>query len=245
LEKYNVHLNNFEGPLDLLMHLIDVNQMDIYDIPIAEVTVQYLAFLEEAREMDLEVASEFLVMAATLISIKAKMLLPKDKQVQEEEDPREELVNKLLEYKFYKNMAEVLKENAVTAGEQSFREIDVEELAKSFTPDNPVENISLNDLWQAFSKVLLHIKEEPPVLIVDKESYDVEEMMEALVHKLEKEGAMSFEGLFAPSDSKRKVISVFLAVLELYKVGALLIKQEENFGQLWLALREKGEQDAV
>ena len=112
-KKYEIHLDNFDGPLDLLLHLIDKNKMDIYDIPIAVITEQYLQFLDEAREMDLEIASEFLLIAATLLSIKAKMLLPKRRNAEgeliEEEDPRAELVQRLVEYRFYKETAELLQ----------------------------------------------------------------------------------------------------------------------------------------
>jgi len=241
----DIHLDNFDGPLDLLIHLIDVNQMDIYDIPIAEITRQYLAFLEDAKEMDLEIASEFLVMAATLLSIKAKMLLPKTKPQEEEEDPREELVQQLLEYKFYKNMAEVLKENAAIAGEEQFRSIDVEELSKSFPPGNPVKDLSLNDLWSAFQQVLLHIKEEPPLLVIAKEDYDVEKMMDSLLEVLKNNDAVEFSSLFSMHDTKRKVISVFLAILELYKLGAILLRQEETFGTLTIAYNAKEDTYAV
>ena len=133
--KYSVHLDNFDGPLDLLLHLIDKNKVDIYDIPIASITEQYMNFIEEAQQMDLDVASEFLLLAATLINIKAKMLLPKKKimQEEEEEDPREELIKRLLEYKFYKEAAETLQAHASFSSNHFLKEIDVATLAKDFT----------------------------------------------------------------------------------------------------------------
>lgn len=234
-EKYCVSLDNFKGPLDLLLHLLEKNKMDIYDIPIAEITKQYLAYLNAAEEMNLEIASDFLLMAATLVSIKAKMLLPKPISLPEEEvDPREELTKRLLEYKFYKEVSLELKDCAEKAAEHGFREIDVDELGKSFSTENPVANISLEQLWQAFDKVLRHIEEDKPQLILTHDSYEVDAMMDMLIDLLDTQGAVEFAALFGPLDSKRKVIAVFLALLELYKMGHILVRQDDNFGSLWL-----------
>lgn len=237
-EKYSVHLDNFDGPLDLLLHLIDKNKLDIYDIPIAIVTEQYMAYLAEAEQMDLEIASEFLVIAATLINIKAKMLLPKKVLIEEEEiDPRDELVSRLLEYKFYKEMAELLKENAQHAGDFITKQIDVVALSKDFTPINPVANISLEQLCHAFSEILLHVREEPPVLQLQREEYDIEEMMANILTQLLDEKSIKFQALFQPTDSKRKVVTMFLALLELYKLNKIIISQKENFADLWIFAR--------
>jgi len=242
-EKYCVRLDNFQGPLDLLLHLLDSNKMDIYDIPIAEITKQYLDYLTAAEEMNLEIASEFLVMAATLVSIKAKMLLPKPPNAaQEEEDPREELTRRLLEYKFYKEMSVELKSYAKQAADYGFKEIDINQLSKEFTIDNPLEHVSVEHLWQAFAQVLKHIKEEKPQMVLNRESYEVETMMEMLLNLLDRQKSVEFSALFTPIDSKRKVISVFLALLELYKMGAILIRQDENFGSLWLIKQELKEE---
>ena len=235
-EKYCVNLSNFKGPLDLLLHLLEKNKMDIYDIPIAEITKQYLEYLHAAEEMNLEIASDFLLMAATLVSIKAKMLLPKPASLNEAEeaDPREELTKRLLEYKFYKEASLELKGYADKAAEHGFRTIDLAELGKSFTPDNPVANISLEQLWQAFDKILQHIAEEKPQIILTHDSYEVEAMMDMIIDLLNTQGAVEFGALFNPQDTKKKVIAVFLALLELYKMGSILLRQDENFGNLWL-----------
>ena len=234
-EKYCVSLDNFKGPLDLLLHLLEKNKMDIYDIPIAEITKQYLAYLNAAEEMNLEIASDFLLMAATLISIKAKMLLPKPAVLPEQEaDPREELTKRLLEYKFYKEVSLELKDCADKAAEHGFKEIDLEELGKDFSAGNPVANISLEQLWQAFDKVLRHVAEEKPQIILTHDSYEVDAMMDMLIDLLDSQGAVEFGALFKPLDSKKKVIAVFLALLELYKMGHILVRQDENFGSLWL-----------
>lgn len=245
-EKYCVRLDNFEGPLDLLLHLLERNKMDIYDIPIAEITKQYLAYLQAAEEMNLEIASEFLVIAAQLISIKAKTLLPKPpKEDEDTEDPREELTRRLLEYKFYKEASAELKEAAEKMHGYGFKEIDIADLSRDFTIDNPVENVSLEQLWQAFSKVLQHVSEEKPQLVLNRESYEIEAMMDLVIDTLSLQPSVEFTELFTPPYSKRKVISVFLALLELYKMGTVLIRQDENFGSLWLIKNEpKEETDA-
>lgn len=241
-EKYLVRLDNFEGPLDLLLHLLESNKMDIYDIPIADITKQYLAYLDAAEEMNLEIASEFLVMAAHLISIKVKMLLPKPPKAEEEaEDPREELTRRLLEYKFYKEASLELKDAAANMQNYGFKEIDIAGLSKNFSVDNPVANVPLDALWQAFSKVLQHVEEEKPELVLSRESYEIEAMMDLITESLAKEPMVEFGAFFTPPYSKRKVISVFLALLELYKMGALLIRQDENFGSLWLIKAEPEE----
>ncbi len=243
-EKYRIHLDNFDGPLDLLLHLIDKNKLDIYDIPIAAVTEQYMAYLEEAEQMNLEIASEFLVIAATLINIKAKMLLPKKTLVAPEEpDPRDELVARLLEYKFYKEMAAVLQENAELSSNFLTREVDIAALSKDFTPINPVANISLEQLFEAFQNILVHVREEPPVIQLEREEYDIEDMMRTLLEQLDCQHSVKFQDLFLPTDSKRKVITMFLALLELLKLNRILIKQQENFADLWIFSAEQSERD--
>lgn len=235
-QKYSVRLDNFEGPMDLLLHLIDKHKLDIYDIPIASITEQYLAFLAVAQEMDLEIASEFLLTAATLINIKVKMLLPKKimTEAQVSEDPRDELVARLLEYKFYKEAALVLKKNAEDAGDYFLKEIDVEALSKDFPPANPVANISLAQLLQSFEKVILHIHEEPTVLTFEKEEFYVEVFMKDIIKRLKKGKGLEFTALFTAGDSKRKIITIFMALLELCKMNQVEFQQNENFGVLWI-----------
>lgn len=242
-EKYRIHLDNFDGPLDLLLHLIDKNKLDIYDIPIHSVTEQYMAFLSQAKELDLEIASEFLVIAATLINIKVKMLLPKKITAEtEEEDPREELVARLLEYKFYKEAAQLLKANAQSVSGSYIREIDVDALAKNFTPTNPVANITIHQLMESFQKVLQHIKEEPPILELSREEYDIEDLMGEMLVLLNQEKTLKFSALFASQTSKRRVITMFLAILELLKAQQITFVQRENFDELWLFARTTDEE---
>ena len=239
----SVKLNVFEGPLDLLLHLIEKNKIDIYDIPIVEITAQYLDYVRHMEREDLNIVSEFLVMAATLLDIKAKMLLPKEVDEEGEEiDPRAELVSRLLEYKFYKDMALLLQENAQISNAFLTREVDIALLSKDFTPVNPVANITVEQLFQAFQNILIHVREEPPVIHLEREEYDIEDMMRYLLEQLDRQKSVKFQDLFQPTDSKRKVITLFLALLELLKLNRILIKQQENFADLWIFSAEQFEE---
>lgn len=239
-KKYEIHLDNFDGPLDLLLHLIDKNKMDIYDIPIAVITEQYLQFLDEAREMDLEIASEFLLIAATLLSIKAKMLLPKrrnaDGEVVEEEDPRAELVQRLVEYRFYKETAELLQQKEPKEAMYMLKPQDIDKLTGALDQGNPLEDVTLEQLMQAFAQVMeqLELPEEKHELVLSKEEYLVEDSMADIRNRLQQENSIAFTTLFGHHDSKRKVITVFMALLELCRLGELSFQQQENFGPLWI-----------
>ena len=248
-KKYEIHLDNFDGPLDLLLHLIDKNQMDIYDIPISIITEQYLAFLDEAREMDLEIASEFLLIAATLLNIKARMLLPKRKQLdgqEEEEDPRAELVQRLVEYRFYKETAQMLQEREQTEATYMLKPQDIEQMTAQLEPGNPLENITLEQLMQAFAQVMEQAEEEEVhELQLEKEEFLVEDSIADIRHRLRQERSIEFASLFRKTDRKRKVITIFMALLELCRLGELSFKQQNNFGTLWIFAREQSGQNAV
>ncbi len=239
-KKYEIHLDNFDGPLDLLLHLIDKNKMDIYDIPIAVITEQYLQFLDEAREMDLEIASEFLLIAATLLSIKAKMLLPKrrnaDGEVIEEADPRAELVQRLVEYRFYKETANLLQQKEQKEATYMLKPQDVQKLTSALDRGNPLEDVTLDQLMLAFKQVMeqLELPEEKHELVLAKEEYLVEDIMGDIRTRLKTENSITFTTLFRRTDSKRKVITVFMALLELCRLGELSFQQQENFGPLWI-----------
>ncbi len=245
-KKYEIHLDNFDGPLDLLLHLIDKNKMDIYDIPIAVITEQYLAYLDEAREMDLEVASEFLLTAATLLNIKAKMLLPKrrnaDGELEQEEDPRAELVQRLVEYRFYKETAQMLQGREQYESTYMLKPHDIEQMTSELEPGNPVENVTLNQLMRAFMQVMeqAEVVEKPHQLTLEKEEYLVEDSIENIRQRLRTENSIEFTSLFKRGDRKRKIITVFMALLELCRLGELTFQQQSNFGVLWIFPREAG-----
>jgi segregation and condensation protein A len=233
---YKVKLDVFEGPLDLLLYLIKKNEIDIYDIPIAAITEQYLEYLELMRMLDLNIAGEFLVIAATLIHIKSKMLLPPDEKEllpEEEEDPREELVRRLVEYKKFKEVAGVLQD---LEGQRK----------KMFTRDIPFEaepgevffEASLFDLITAFTRVLKDIPKEMFQEII-KDEFTVEQKVHDLLHMLVVTPAISVFELFRNSKNKIEIIATFLAVLELIRLKEIIVVQKKNFSDIEIIRNEK------
>jgi segregation and condensation protein A len=246
-KKYEIHLDNFDGPLDLLLHLIDKNKMDIYDIPIAVITEQYLDYLEAAREMDLEIASEFLLIAATLVNIKARMLLPKrrnaDGEELQEEDPRAELVQRLVEYRFYKETAQLLQQREQQESTYMLKPQDVEQLTSALEPGNPLEHITMEQLLQAFMQVMEQAEpEEVHQLTLAKEEYLVEDSIYEIRQRLQQERSVEFTSLFQRGVRKRKIITIFMALLELCRLGELTFQQQNNFGALWIFPRQSGDE---
>ncbi len=222
----------FEGPLDLLLHLIRQNKIDIYDIPIALITKQYLEYIELMRELDLEIASEFLLMAATLIYIKSRMLLPKKEEEQIEEDPRQELVEQLLEYEKFRQTSQFLKERYEKWSNAYSRKInDDEELL--------VTEINIFDLLTALKRLL---NKPQPKIHLPKETIRVEDKIESILEFLKQRKAILFEELFQshPIDkiSKIEIIVTFLALLELLKLKVVKAYQEKNFGEIYIKLED-------
>ncbi|NLT96240.1 MAG: segregation/condensation protein A [Clostridia bacterium] len=239
--KYEIKLENFQGPLDLLLHLIEKNQINIYDIPIAKITDQYLSYIESIDYLDLDWASEFLVMAATLLAIKARMLLPKPPQIVEEEenDPREELVVRLLEYKHFKEAALFLQEKEREMLKVFLRKLDEGEFLKRFAPQNPVENLTVNDLFKAF-KVILEKKEEPePTYQISREEISIQECMADIMNKLTLNRKITFNDLFIDNASRLRIIVTFLALLELIRLKKVGFFQKDAFGKIIIFLRDE------
>jgi segregation and condensation protein A len=233
---YKVKLDVFEGPLDLLLYLIKKNEIDIYDIPIATITEQYLEYLELMRMLDLNIAGEFLVIAATLIHIKSKMLLPPDEKElfpEEEEDPREELVRRLVEYKKFKEVAGILQD---LEGQRK----------KMFTRDIPFEaapgevffEASLFDLITAFTRVLKDVPKDIFQEII-KDEFTVEQKVHDLLHRLVVTPAISLFELFKNSKNKTEIIATFLAVLELIRLKEIIVVQKQNFSDIEIIRNEK------
>lgn len=243
MEKYQFKLEGFEGPLDLLLHLIEKNKIDIYDIPIAELTEQYLAYLDKFREFNIEIASSFLVMAATLLQIKSRMMLPKKKaEENEEEDPRQELVERLLEYRRFKEVSEVLGSMA-----------DLQEHFVGRAPlDLPVrhlppESLDLNLLLTAFREVMSVKGEEAglPAAIIRPEPYHIEDKMEEIEALLrERGGRMRFEDAFERG-TRGELVVTFLALLELMKQRTVTAQQSHLFGTITIVWRNerRGQED--
>ncbi|NLN49714.1 MAG: segregation/condensation protein A [Clostridiales bacterium] len=231
----SIKLEVFEGPLDLLFHLIEKAKIDIYDIPIAEITEQYIDYLNMMKEMDIDLASEFLVMAATLLIIKSKMLLPKTPMEEENyEDPREELVIKLLEYKKFKEVSELLKDKYLRNENLLFKDSDLADaLIDSYElPDE----ISVELLIEKFQNILIKKEksENREHKRVYKDSITVEEKIAVLLDILTQKRWTSFDGLLQGCDNRLEVIISFLALLELIKGKKIRAKQEKRFGSILL-----------
>ena len=238
----NVRLEVFEGPLDLLLHLLDKNKVNIYDIPIVEITKQYMEYIEEMKRQDLNVLSEFLVMAATLIDIKSRMLLPATgDESEEEEDPRNELVQQLLEYKMYKCMAYELKDLQMDACRYMFKEPTIP--AEVLVYEEPVNieelvaDVTLAQLNEIFKNIMKKQADKiDPIRSkygkIEKEEVSLEEKMSYLEEYALQHKHFSFRNLLEAQSSKVEIIVTFLAILELMKVGKINISQEKIFDDI-------------
>lgn len=246
---YNVKIDAFEGPLDLLLHLIHTLEIDIYDIPVSEITEQYLLYIHTMKELELDVASEYLVMAATLLAIKSKMLLPKheeeaddelDDEFTYEEDPRDELVEKLLEYKKYKQAAAELK---TLEQERSLMfskpPEDLSHLLKETNSPRMDLNISLYDMLGAYHKLLRRKKLQKPLHTkVTRQEISIEKRMEEVIRDIRAvNGRICFDELFT-TNSREHIVITFLAILELLKRNEIIAEQTQNFAELYIASKE-------
>lgn len=232
---YRIKLQVFEGPLDLLLFLIRKNELDIYDIPIESVTRQYIDALKAMQQLDLDVAGEFFVMAATLMEIKSRLLLPKglhavDPNLEEEEmDPRWELVHQLLQYKKFKEAAAQLNELAVTR--QNLMERFVSELSLS-EGERPLKGVDRIELWNSFNLVLRRLAEKLVVGEIHDEQTTVADQMEWLLNKTRTEKSFVFSHLFPEGVTLRRLVATFLAMLELTRLKKLRIRQNEAFSDI-------------
>ena len=228
-----VQLEIFEGPLDLLLHLIKKNEVSVSDIPIATITEQYLAMLELMQTLNLDVAGEFLVMAATLIHIKSRMLLPPDEsdlEEDEEGDPREELMRRLLDYQRFKDAAGELERREILKRDVFVRSPEPPDVAETVG----FESVSLFDLISALRTVLDRLPKDS-VHQVALETVSVREKMSLILDELHRKGKVLFQSLFEGAVSRLEVVVTFLAMLELVRIRAVKIWQEEAEGQIVLA----------
>ena len=220
-------LGEFEGPLDLLLHLIRQEHVSIYDIPVARITDEYLRYVRVMQELDIAVAGDFLVMAATLIELKTKMLLPRDPSAphDEEEDPRAGLVNQLLEYQKYKAAAEMLWSRA-TIEQAVFKRAELET-----DKNNPEVAVGLFDLLKVFQDILARHKEEK-LLEIEREEISMAEMLERLRNMVMSSGELNLRLFFERSRSRRELVLAFLSVLELVRTTEVKLFQRETFGDI-------------
>lgn len=246
--QYNVKIEAFEGPLDLLLHLINTLEIDIYDIPVAKITEQYLMYIHAMKEVELDVASEYLVMAATLLAIKSKMLLPRHEEVladdfgyEQEEDPRNELVEKLIEYKMYKEAANDLKSLEMERGLMYTKPpSDLSEFAKEAKMENADIDISLYDMLGAFQKLLRRKKLQRPISTkIARQEISIEKRMAEIISFLKNSGRRkSFNDLF-PGNDREHIVVTFLAILELIKRKEIDVHQDNNFAEIYLTAKEE------
>ena len=239
-----VKLEVFEGHLDLLLHLIDKNKVDIYDIPIVEITEQYLEYIKQMENQDMNVMSEFLVMAATLVDIKCRMLLPKEVNEEgEEEDPRAELVQKLLEYKMYKYMSLELKDRQVDAARNLYREQKLpKEVANYRQPVNYEEllgDMTLGKLQAIFNSIMKRKEDKiDPIRSqygnIEKDEIDMDEKTLYVEAYAREHKVFSFRKLLEKQASKMEVIVTFLVILEMMKTGTITIAQENIFDDIMI-----------
>jgi len=240
---YQVQLENFEGPLDLLLFLLQEHEIDIYDIPVALITHQYLEYLELLKLLDLEMGGDYILMAATLIRIKSKMLLPRRlaEEATEEIDPRQELVQRLLEYRRYKEAAHVL-------GNQEDQQIDIfyrpaSENWDDITDDmEPLDiglanNLNLWDLLQSFKKVIDRV-DNTFDRTIEREAITVEDRMDDIMRQLHNRDGLFFKDLFNEV-TRPIIIGMFLALLELIRTRKIAFEQTDNIGEIWLYLQKQ------
>ncbi len=234
-----IRLEGFEGPMDLLLHLIEKAEVDIYDIPIAEITDQYIHAINEMKELNMDVASEFILMAATLLEIKSKMLLPvhkKKNQEEEVEDPREELVRKLIEYKRYKMASEDLKERYDVFEKVFFKEAESHD---EFIKPEPLHDMDISVLMEGMDRVLERMtkrKRSKKVREISRDKATVEDQLRFLEGYMLRHRSCYFDDLFEECGDKYEIIVTFMAMLEMMKRKLILVIQEKNFDRIRIEL---------
>lgn len=255
MESLKVKLEAFEGPLDLLLHLIEKNKVDIYDIPIVEITDQYLQYIKEMESEDMNIMSEFLVMAATLLDIKCRMLLPKQVDEEgEEEDPRTELVEQLLQYKLYKYMSYELKDLQMDAGYNLYKEATLPKEVADYRP--PIDygeligDMTLNKLHDVFKGIVRRQEDRiDPIRNqfgkIEKDEVNLDEKQRYIEQYLYDHGEADFKGLLEKGHSKMEIIVTFLVILELMKIGKISVRQENTFEPIYIVWQEDAEVSSV
>lgn len=245
MEMPKVKVANFEGPFDLLLHLIRKHEMDIYNVEIYKITNQYLKYLDDMKVMDLEVTSEFIVVAATLIEIKSKKLLPKVKEEEEsEEDIEKNLLEKLIEYKKIKGVSEFFRDRYISAGDVYPKKAEIIEETESETNNDDIfKNTTLLDLYTIYNSLLENYtnKQNTANIIQKKiyvDKYKIEDKMESLLNLFNIKEIMEFDDLVNECECKLEVVVTFLALLELIKIRMVKIYQDDNFGNILVKRRK-------
>lgn len=244
----NIKIDNFEGPFDLLLHLIKKNKMDIYNVEILKVTSQYLNYLDQMKEMDLDITAEFIVVAATLIEIKSKSLLPKEKEVKiDEEDIERKLLEKLVIYKEIKESTGFFRERYVEGGNIFTKNPEIIEEIKSMEDnDDILKNVTLLDLFQIYNDILeIHKNKQNKTNVIQKkiysDRYKVEDKFKYLTERLKRDKVTQFDELILECECKMECVVTFLALLEMIKQRIIKVYQSSNFGNI--IIERLGEED--
>lgn len=240
--KYEVSMEAFEGPLDLLLSLIDKNEIDIYDIPIHVVTEQFIAHIQHWEEMNLEIASDFILMAATLLEIKSKMLLPNDTMVIDGEeielDPREELVKRLIEYRLFKDIAEDLKKSESIFSRVYYK--PQEDISDFRDPFDELSSVQLKDLVETLNNILERFRYSNPsedLYELEREEISMEECAEDIREKLCTIKSLKFSELISKTGTRSRVIAYFLSLLEMMRMRLVFVKQDNRTSDLIIEKR--------
>jgi segregation and condensation protein A len=236
-QSYRVQIEEFEGPLDLLLHLIKKNEVDIYNIPIAAITRQYLEYMELMKELNLDIAGEFMVMAATLLQIKSRMLLPATQEEDGEaevEDPRAELVRRLLEYQRYRDASQLLSARNLLGRDVFARTFDSPELAAMEPQEEPAD-VELFELIEAFQRVLARVSVDTFHDVV-ADGISIADRIGEVLSVLHAEKTVCFDSLFTTGMTRDLLVVTFLSILELAKLKLIRVTQVESLGSIWLTL---------
>jgi segregation and condensation protein A len=244
-DDYKVTLEVFEGPLDLLLYLIKKDEVDIYDIPIGRITDQYMEYLKLMKVLDLNIAGDFIVMSATLMLIKSRMLLPvesrPDQEEEDEEDPRWDLVRQLVEYKKFKDAANHLEELEMHMENVFGRESEHVELGEP--PDVDLRDASIFDLISSLNEALGRVQQED-IQEIFAEEYTVSQKVTYIIENLKIAKRLSITDLFTGMKSRQEIVCTFLAVLELIKLNRIAAVQDERFGQIMVEPRKPDEKNS-
>lgn len=239
---YKIILNDFEGPLDLLLKLIDDAKVDIYDIPIKKITEQYINYINSMEKMNLRVTSDFIVMASTLIEIKSKMLLPK-REDDEEEDPRDELVQRLVEYKKYKEAANSLNKLAnydIKSYYKPQEDLTIEDQKID------LKSLDMSKLLKSLNNIMFRYKEKEDVYEeaeIEKEQYNISDCSEDVLKKLQYNSKLKFTKILGEKANRNKIITYFLSLLELVKTNEIIIYQDKNYSDIIIHKMDSGDKN--
>lgn len=235
---YNIDIEEYRGPMDLLLHLINKNEIDIYDIPVNRITEEFISHMEAMDLIDLDQASDFLYMASSLLELKSKLLLPKPELEEDQEDPRDDLVKRLVEYKRFKEISAILKDQELEASRVYFKP---REEISPVKEDMGLEDLKLEDLiksLQLIAKRKTLVRNSEPTDLIEREEFSLEDAKEVITNKLSKNKEFNFSDLISEETSIDQLVTYFLCILEMVKIKTIKIYQEEDFSDIRIFSKE-------